>query len=196
MLLSNVNQRPCNKLEASISLVSLSQVGRAGRDGSEGRCHLFLDDADFVRLRSLAGSSSAEPRAVAAFVRLVFETAAGGATGNTDAMVCLISVGCIGYQCSCRVRETRSGAGSEAHSLACVHYQLWRCWFWDGERFAADQEGAQPFSCVSDHPADQSSVFYQLTQVASSAPSAPAARLARKRQQHQQCSRRARCSAL
>ena len=33
-----------------------SQIGRAGRDGREAWCHLFLDDADFRRLRSLGHS--------------------------------------------------------------------------------------------------------------------------------------------
>ena len=35
------------------------QIGRAGRDGREAQCHLFLDDADFRRLRSLSHSDQA-----------------------------------------------------------------------------------------------------------------------------------------
>lgn len=43
---------------------ALLQVGRAGRDGSEARCLTFLDDADFVRLRSLTASNSAPVAAI------------------------------------------------------------------------------------------------------------------------------------
>lgn len=32
----------------------LQEIGRAGRDGSPAHCHLFLDDADYIKLRSLA----------------------------------------------------------------------------------------------------------------------------------------------
>ena len=49
------------------------QVGRAGRDGSEAYCHLFLDDADFLRLRSLAHSDGIDQDSVAAFLTAVFE---------------------------------------------------------------------------------------------------------------------------
>lgn len=49
------------------------QIGRAGRDGSEAFCHLFLDDADFVRLRSLAHSDGIDQPSVAAFLEAVFD---------------------------------------------------------------------------------------------------------------------------
>ena len=49
------------------------QVGRAGRDGSEAYCHLFLDDADFLRLRSLAHSDGIDQDGVAAFLTAVFD---------------------------------------------------------------------------------------------------------------------------
>lgn len=49
------------------------QVGRAGRDGEAASCHLFLDDADFLRLRSLAHSDGVDAAAVASFLRAVFD---------------------------------------------------------------------------------------------------------------------------
>ena len=60
------------------------QIGRAGRDGSESYCHLFLDDADFLRLRSLAHSDGIDATNALAFLKAVFESnqsqqaAAGG----------------------------------------------------------------------------------------------------------------------
>lgn len=48
------------------------QVGRAGRDGQEASCHLFLDDADYVRLRSLAHGDGVDATAVASFLRATF----------------------------------------------------------------------------------------------------------------------------
>ena len=54
------------------SLACLMQVGRAGRDGSEARCHLFLDDADFRRLRSLSHSDAVSAASVLQFLETVF----------------------------------------------------------------------------------------------------------------------------
>lgn len=48
------------------------QIGRAGRDGSESYCHLFLDDADFLRLRSLAHSDSIDATNALSFLEAVF----------------------------------------------------------------------------------------------------------------------------
>ena len=48
------------------------QIGRAGRDGSESFCHLFLDDADFLRLRSLAHSDGIDASNAHAFLEAVF----------------------------------------------------------------------------------------------------------------------------
>ena len=60
------------------------QIGRAGRDGSESYCHLFLDDADFLRLRSLAHSDGIDATNALSFLESVFannqsqEAAEGG----------------------------------------------------------------------------------------------------------------------
>jgi hypothetical protein len=54
-------------------LCSCLQVGRAGRDGEPASCHLFLDDADFLRLRSLAHTDGVDAAAIASFLRSVFD---------------------------------------------------------------------------------------------------------------------------
>lgn len=59
-------------------LAPSSQVGRAGRDGSEAQCVALLDDSDFVRLRSLAFSSVLDQAAVGAFLDAIFSPAAEG----------------------------------------------------------------------------------------------------------------------
>ncbi|DBA84790.1 TPA: hypothetical protein ACH3X1_016785 [Trebouxia sp. C0004] len=51
----------------------VQQIGRAGRDGSESYCQLFLDDADFLRLRSLAHSDGIESSNALAFLQAVFD---------------------------------------------------------------------------------------------------------------------------
>ena len=55
-----------------------TQAGRAGRDGSQARCVALLDDADFVRLRSLAFSDVLDFEAVRGFLAAVFSPAAEG----------------------------------------------------------------------------------------------------------------------
>jgi ATP-dependent DNA helicase Q4 len=50
----------------------VQQVGRAGRDGSEGHCFAFLDDGDFVTLRSLAYSGITESVSVHSLLQTVF----------------------------------------------------------------------------------------------------------------------------
>ncbi|KAK9804407.1 hypothetical protein WJX72_011416 [[Myrmecia] bisecta] len=50
----------------------VQQVGRAGRDGEEACCYLFLDDADFLRLRSLSHSDGVEVHSVCALLEAVF----------------------------------------------------------------------------------------------------------------------------
>ena len=51
----------------------LLQIGRAGRDGSESYCHLFLDDCDFLRLRALAHSDGIQASNALGFLQAVFE---------------------------------------------------------------------------------------------------------------------------
>ena len=51
------------------------QVGRAGRDGQEAQCHLFLDDADFRRLHSLSSSDSVAASSVCAFLEEALQAA-------------------------------------------------------------------------------------------------------------------------
>ncbi|GIM01637.1 hypothetical protein Vretimale_6417, partial [Volvox reticuliferus] len=50
----------------------VQQAGRAGRDGREAKCYLFLDDQDYKRYRSLLYSGSSELSAVEAFLKRVF----------------------------------------------------------------------------------------------------------------------------
>jgi ATP-dependent DNA helicase Q4 len=63
-------------------------VGRAGRDGEPASCHLFLDDADFLRLRSLAHSDGVDAPAIAAFLRAAFD-----AEVSVQVLACLL--GCM-----------------------------------------------------------------------------------------------------
>lgn len=51
----------------------VQQVGRAGRDGSEGKCFAFLDDRDFVTLRSLAYSGVTEEASIRKLLNMIFE---------------------------------------------------------------------------------------------------------------------------
>ena len=50
-------------------------MGRAGRDGQEAQCHLFLDDADFRRLHSLSSSDGVAAGSVRAFLEEAFQAA-------------------------------------------------------------------------------------------------------------------------
>ena len=60
-------------LAIQLQFRSWLQVGRAGRDGEPASCHLFLDDADFLRLRSLAHTDGVDAAAIASFLRSVFD---------------------------------------------------------------------------------------------------------------------------
>eukprot|EP00878_Enallax_costatus_P035165 GHUV01039158.1.p2 GENE.GHUV01039158.1~~GHUV01039158.1.p2 ORF type:complete len:111 (+),score=56.42 GHUV01039158.1:128-460(+) len=50
----------------------VQQVGRAGRDGRTGHCILFLDDAEYLRLRALAHSSVVCGPSTERFLEMVF----------------------------------------------------------------------------------------------------------------------------
>lgn len=52
--------------------VLLVQIGRAGRDGSQAFCQVYLNDGDFIKLRSLAYSSIVCKEDVEAFLMEVF----------------------------------------------------------------------------------------------------------------------------
>ncbi|GLC60783.1 hypothetical protein PLESTB_001670400 [Pleodorina starrii] len=70
----------------------VQQAGRAGRNGKEARCYLFLDNQDYLRYRSLIFSTAAEVSAVETFLTRIFtpapllppETHDGGAAGGYD----------------------------------------------------------------------------------------------------------------
>ena len=47
------------------------QVGRAGRDGTEARCYVLLDNNDYLKLRSLVYKESCELASTAAFLAKV-----------------------------------------------------------------------------------------------------------------------------
>lgn len=51
----------------------VQEIGRSGRDGVRAQCHLFLNDDDFVRLRSLAFSDSIDDVTVLNLCKKLFE---------------------------------------------------------------------------------------------------------------------------
>lgn len=87
------------------------QIGRAGRDGSESYCHLFLDDADFLRLRSLAHSDGIEASNALALLEAVFAGPSGGQAGEQGGegpLYGTVAVGEVAEQCDMKqeVMET------------------------------------------------------------------------------------------
>lgn len=50
----------------------VQQVGRAGRDGREASCTVFLDDAEYLRVRALSHQRVVKREAVECFLRRVF----------------------------------------------------------------------------------------------------------------------------
>ena len=87
------------------------QIGRAGRDGSESYCHLFLDDADFLRLRSLAHSDGIEASNALALLEAVFADHMGvqpGEQGGEGPLYGTVAVGEVAEQCDMKqeVMET------------------------------------------------------------------------------------------
>ena len=59
-------------VSAHLSSHKWLQVGRAGRDGTEASCFAFLDDGDFLRLRSLAHADGINVGNVQSFLEAVF----------------------------------------------------------------------------------------------------------------------------
>ena len=81
----------------NITLTSLtSQVGRAGRNGSEALCHTFVDDEEFVRLRSLAFSDAVDVFHVSRLLDYIFPA---------DAVVG--TCGCVVTQTMCQELDMR-----------------------------------------------------------------------------------------
>lgn len=65
------------------------QVGRAGRDGCEAACTAFLDDGDFLRLRSLAHADGTDQPNVHSFLEAVFaKPASAGGTKVPTSQMC------------------------------------------------------------------------------------------------------------
>eukprot|EP00879_Flechtneria_rotunda_P002394 GHRR01002590.1.p1 GENE.GHRR01002590.1~~GHRR01002590.1.p1 ORF type:complete len:493 (+),score=207.62 GHRR01002590.1:823-2301(+) len=56
----------------------VQQIGRAGRDGRTGRCMLFLDDAEYVKLRALSHSCMVRKESIEQFLVKVFGRDVGG----------------------------------------------------------------------------------------------------------------------
>lgn len=59
-------------------------MGRAGRDGREAFCYLFLDDADYTRARSLAASAAVEQVQVAGLLERLFAPCAALGVGEGE----------------------------------------------------------------------------------------------------------------
>eukprot|EP00898_Chlorokybus_atmophyticus_P007538 jgi/Chlat1/7786/Chrsp66S07247 len=53
----------------------VQEIGRAGRDGRDAHCHMFADDTDFIRLRSLLFSDGVEDQAIFKLLSKVFSGA-------------------------------------------------------------------------------------------------------------------------
>ena len=47
-------------------------MGRAGRDGSEAQCHTFIDDDEYLRLRSLTFSDGVDVPELLRLVEQIF----------------------------------------------------------------------------------------------------------------------------
>lgn len=113
------------------------QIGRAGRDGSESFCHLFLDDADFLRLRSLAHSDGIDATNALSFLEAVFEhrlqqaaaswgTAARGDRDGSCPVYGTVAVAQAAEQCDMKeeVMETLlSYLEASINTIASAHVQ-------------------------------------------------------------------------
>lgn len=125
----------------------VQQVGRAGRDGSEARCYAFLDDRDFVRLRSLAYSGTLDGEAVRGFLEEVFAPEPAPGTKRATA------------------RKPRKKAGTKRKLAAAVEEGE------DEEAEVADEEGlqqespppdAEPSGAVAEASAGEARMRFQV----------------------------------
>lgn len=55
-----------------LALSACLQIGRGGRDGSVAQCHTFIDDGEYLRLRSLAFSDGVDDSALLNLVHHIF----------------------------------------------------------------------------------------------------------------------------
>ncbi|CAM6092984.1 unnamed protein product [Calypogeia fissa] len=65
----------------------VQETGRAGRDGNPAYCHLFLDDGDFLKLRSLAYSDGVDEYSVNKFLCRVFDGCSSIKPGNLVSII-------------------------------------------------------------------------------------------------------------
>ena len=89
-----------------------TQVGRAGRDGREGRCVALLDDSDYLLLRALAHGSMVQPASVQQFLSTHVFGDEWAATGGGASTVS-----------GKRGRNGDTAAASAAEAAASVHQQ-------------------------------------------------------------------------
>lgn len=59
-------------LVISCSGLPVPQVGRAGRDGTEAQCHTFIDDDEFLKLRSLTFSDGVDESDLMRVLKQIF----------------------------------------------------------------------------------------------------------------------------
>ena len=91
-------------------------MGRAGRDGCEAACTAFLDDGDFLRLRSLAHADGTDQPNVHSFLEAVF--AKPVSAGGTKVLT--------GLCCTASWRQSQPSQRAQAADQPNVHG------FWEG----------------------------------------------------------------
>ena len=89
------------------------QVGRAGRDGTEAQCHTFIDDNEFLKLRSLTFSDGVDESDLLRLLKQLFLPDA--LPGMCSAIVVQTAEAELGLR-----QEVRAASGSRvgARSLA------------------------------------------------------------------------------
>ena len=73
----------------------VQQVGRGGRDGSEALCHSFVDDEEYLRLRSLSFSDGVDQKELSSLLDMIFpaDGSALGTCGCVDLQIASAEVG-------------------------------------------------------------------------------------------------------